>query len=95
MCTCIQLLFHHTFCVEYSKHFHSSADNNTECPCGATITCPYITLPQSLTISHGLLHCTDGDAAHPSLFSFTSCPLHLIFSTEEGGKALCEYIHAT
>jgi hypothetical protein len=95
LCICIQLLFCHAFCAEYSKHFCSSANDNTECPCRATITHPHITLPQSLTVPHGLLYCTDGDTMCPSLFSFTSHPLHLIFSMEEGGKALCEYIHAT
>ena len=96
LCTCLQLLFRHAFCAEYSEQFRPTAEDTTECPCGTTTVLPHITIHHSLTVAHGLLRCPDGDTARPSLLRHTRIsPLPLIFSSEEGGKALCEYIHAT
>ena len=95
-CTCVQLAFRHTFSADYSDRFRPTAGDNTGCPCGTEITHPHITIPQALTVLHGLLHCPATSTARAALLSHTRInPIRSIFSTEAGGKALCEYIHAT
>jgi hypothetical protein len=55
-CACLQLLFHHAFIAEYSNRFRMNAGDNTDCPCGSRSIRPHgNSIPQPLTLTHGLL----------------------------------------
>jgi hypothetical protein len=94
LCTCIQLLFRHAFIAEYSTRFRLNAGDNTDCPCGAWSTRPGgVSIPQPLTLPHGLLRCTDTSRAREDHLHTNN--IHTIFSTEAGGQALCAFVHAS
>jgi len=88
-----QLTTGHCFDAAYSINFREGADDNNTCPCSPSPN-PFHHRFALHTYQHILLHCPLCSQQRLTILGPTPS-IQYIFSTEDGGRKLCEYLHAT